>query len=225
MIKIFSKLIIFSAIADILAPCFLYAANCPGNVNEYLDMIESYKPLQSDSTGLISFVKCIYEPVWNYVEHPDSLWDPDFDSTIFERTWKDRERVIRDVAPLAKSADDSLRLAAAAALAYYNYPPSNQILKYYPDGPFKAVLYAILNDTVEVGWTIDRYLAAEKLAGTDPETSLRDRMIYLGLLYHIAMPNSVPFINELIQNEKSVELNNAAAAVKRRITLLNPIIE
>lgn len=200
------------------------AQDCSRDINYYLGQVTSFKSTE-DSAELIPIMKCISSPVWSYVEHPDSFWSADFNVSIYEKTWRNYLSVIKVLIPLTKSSIDSLRLETAAALAYYGFPPSDQILKNYPDGPFKAVLFAILNDTTTIGWVQDRYDEAQAQAQINPEFSERDRMIYLGLLYHIAMPRAIPFLNRLIKYEASDKLKAAAIKAEERIKTLHPEIK
>lgn len=219
-----NRILILSGVIFLTLAHFAIAQDCPHDINYYLSQITSLKSTE-DSVELIPIMKCISSPVWFYVEHPDSFWSPDFGARIYEKTWRDYLSVMKTLIPLTKSSNDSLRLQTAAALAYYNYPPSDQMLKDYPDGPFKAVLFAILNDTMIIGWVEDRYDKALAQAPINPEISERDRMIYLGLLYHIAMPRAIPFLNRLIRFESSDNLKAAAMKAEERIKTLHPEIK
>jgi hypothetical protein len=196
------------------------AQECPHDINYYLSQVTSFKSTE-DSAELIPIMKCISSPAWFYVNHPDSFWSADFNASIYEKTWRDYLSVVKILVPFTNSSIDNLRLETSAALAYYDFPPSDQILKNYPDGPFKAVLFAILNDTTTIGWVEDRYDKALAKAQINPEISERDRMIYLGLLYHIAMPRAIPFLNRLIKYEASDKLRAAAMKAEQRIKSLH----
>ena len=197
------------------------AQECTGDLNYYLDQITAFKAGQ-DSANLVPFVKCISSPARYYVDNPDSFWSPDFNSKIFGRTWKDYLLVMRALIPITTSSIDSLRLETAVALAYYNYPASNQMLKDYADAPFMAVLFAILNDTTIIGWAEDRYDEAAEKESITPDLSIRNRYIYLGLLYHIGLPDAMPFLNRLIRTESSDKLKAAAINARERIEALHP---
>jgi hypothetical protein len=193
---------------------------CGNNIPELLDRIEKAES-DSDSAELAELIRCLSEPAGKWISDDDAFFSEDALEKIEAETNRDRLRVYKILIPLVASDDWLVSREAAGSLAYFGYAPAGQMLDGYPDGPLKAVLYAIVDYKDSYRWAIDRLLRIER--GSQPEGDLHDvRTTYLGLLFHLAEPLSLPFLNKLILSGDDPEIRARAQQVKRRILELNP---
>jgi len=196
------------------------AFDCDGTVSDLLDRIESFHA-KTDTGKLAGLVKCLYAPAAHYVKEYDSFASEEILRKIDKETHQDRLRVIKVLVPLTRSDDWLLAQESAAALAYYGYPPSQELLTNYPDGPIKAILYSILGYQRSYRWGIDQFNRVERQSRPD-SLILVAKMNYLNLLYHLASPASLPFVNSLIVSSQPEMIKARAELVRQRIIALHP---
>jgi hypothetical protein len=202
------------------------ASDCEGTVTDLLDtldMIEDY-PSKTDTGKLVELLKCLYAPAARYVKEYDSFASEESLEKIRNETHQNRLKVIKLLIPLTRSDDWFLAQEAAAALAYYGYPPSQELLANYPDGPVKAILYSILGYERSYRWGIDRFIRVERQSKSD-SPALAAKMTYLNLLYHLATPESIPFLNNLIASSQPQMIKARALLIKQRIIALHPEVK
>lgn len=196
------------------------SSDCDGTVSDLLDRIENFQP-ETETERLARLVKCLYAPAAYYVKEYDSFASEEILGEIERETHQNRLRVIKVLIPLTRSDDWLLVQQAAAALAYYGYSPGQELLASYPDNPVKAVLYSILGYERSYRWSIDQFNKAERQAKPDSST-LAAKMTYLNLLYHLATPASLPFVNDLIDSWPSEIIKARAGLIRQRIVALHP---
>jgi hypothetical protein len=196
------------------------ASDCEGTVTELLDRIEDFPP-EMDTGKLAELLKCLYAPAAQYVNEYDSFASEKSLEKIWNETNQNRLRVIKVLAPLSRSDDWLLVQEVAAALAYYGYPPSQELLTVYPDGPIKAVLYSILGYERSYRWAIDQFCRLERQSKPD-SSALVAKMTYLNLLYHLAMPASLPFVNSLVDSSQPEMIKARTELIRQRIRSLHP---
>lgn len=196
------------------------ASDCDGTVSGLLDRIESSRP-KTDTGKLAELVKCLYAPAAYYVKEYDSFASEEILRKIDKETHQDRLRVIKVLVPLTRSNDWLLAQEAAAALAYYGYPPSQELLTNYPDNPIKAILYSILGYQRSYRWGIDQFCRLDRQSTPD-SSAIVAKMTYLNLLYHLALPASLPFVNSLIDSSRPEMIKVRAGLVRQRIIALHP---
>ncbi len=199
------------------------ASGCEGTVTDLLDMIEDFPP-KTDTGKLVELLKCLYAPAATYVKEYDSFASEKSLEKIWNETHQNRLKVIRLLVPLTRSDDWLLAQEAAAALAYYAYPPSQELLANYPDGPIKAILYSILGYERSYRWGVDRFIRVERQSKPD-SSALAAKMTYLNLLYHLASPESIPFLNNLIDSSQPQMIKARALLIKQRIIALHPEVK
>lgn len=216
--KITLLILLFSITAS--API---ASDCEGTVTDLLDMIEELPP-KTDTGKLAELLKCLYAPAAHYVKEYDSFASEKSLEKIRNETLQDRLKVIKLLVPLTRSDDWLLAQEAAAALAYYGYPPSQELLANYPDGPIKAILYSILGYERSYRWSIDQFIRAERKSKPD-SLALAEKMTYLNLLYHLARPESIPFLNNLVDSSQPQIIKARALLIKQRIIALHPEVK
>lgn len=184
--------------------------------------------------------KCEQEENWQELSGLlDSLWNPavdfvrdyerfgadDFLQQFVNSTDSERVDVFRTLVPLLQVKDKFIWNKVVAGLAFYKYPPAEQMLADYPDSPVKAVLYAILGYRRAYRWAIDRLSELDREPVAENSEMMTERMAYLNLLYWLAEPGSLPFVNELIKLEKNEIIKSAAERVRDRIYSLHPETE
>ena len=199
------------------------ASDCDGTVSDLLDRIEDFQP-ETETGKLGGLVKCLYAPAAYYVKRYDSFASENILGEIEKETHQDRLKVIKVLVRLTHSDDWLLAQEVAAALAYYGYPPSQQLLANYPDGPVKAVLYSILGNESSYRWGIDQFNRIERQTKPD-SLALAAKMSYLNLLYHLAAPASLPFVNSLIDSSQPEMIKARAELIRQRIIALHPELE
>lgn len=196
------------------------ASDCEETVTDILDRIEDFPP-EMDTAKLAELLKCLYAPAAGYVKEYDSFASEKSLEKIWNETNQNHLRVIKILAPLTRSDDWLLVQETAAALAYYGYPPSQELLTGYPDGPIKAVLYSILGYKRSYGWAIDQFCRLERQSKPD-SSALVAKMTYLNLLYHLTMPASLPFVNSLVDSSQPEMIKVRAELIRQRIRSLHP---
>jgi hypothetical protein len=193
---------------------------CGNDIPVLLDRIEEVKS-GTDSAGLVQLLRCLSEPVVRWVSDADLFFSEDALDEIEAATDKDRLRVYKILIPLISSDDWLVSQEAAASLAYYGYAPAGQMLDGYPNGPMKAVLYAVVDYKESYRWAIDQLIKSDRLS--QPEDEANDNAaVYLGLLYRLAEPLSLPYLNGLISSDVDPELQARAELVRERIFRLHP---
>lgn len=194
--------------------------DCGDEVADILDRIERVES-DSDAIRLSRLLACLSEPAREFVRDYDSFASEEVLDEIERKTAENRLRVIKVAVPLSASKDWLVSQEAAAALAYYGYTPAGQMLDEYPDGPLKAVLYAIVGYDRSYRWAVDQFRKIER--SSKPDSSLKKaRMAYLNLMFHLAEPQSLPFLNEVISSGNDGELKARADLAKNRILELHP---
>jgi hypothetical protein len=199
------------------------ALDCDGTASDLLSRIENFQP-ETETGELAQMVKCLYAPAAYYVRQYDSFASEEVLEDIERKTDQNRLRAIKILIPFTRSEDWLLVQESSAALAYYGYSPSRQLLANYPDTPVKAVLYSILGYEQSVRWGIDQFNRAERESEPD-SLSLAAKMTYLNLLYHLAAPASLPFIEGLIDSSQSEIIKTRAKLIRQRVIVLHPGLE
>lgn len=193
---------------------------CGNDIPTILDRIEKAES-DTGSAELVELLRCLSKPAGKLILDDDAFFSEDALEKIEAETNRDRLRVYKILIPLVASDDWLVSQEAAASLAYFGYTPAGQMLDGYPDGPLKAVLYGIVGYRDSYRWAIDQLLRIERGSQSEGD-SLDARTTYLGLLYHLAEPLSLPFLNELILSDGDPEIRARAELVRRRILQLNP---
>jgi hypothetical protein len=199
------------------------ASDCDGTASDLLSRIESFQP-ETETGELAQMVKCLYAPAAYYVEEYDFFASEEILKEIGRETDQNRLRAIKVLIPLTRSEDWLLAQESSAALAYYGYSPGRQLLADYPDTPIKAVLYSILGYEQSIRWGIDQFNRAERESKPD-SLNLAAKMTYLNLLYHLAAPASLPFVNGLISSSQSEIIRARAKLIRQRVIALHPELE
>ena len=134
--------------------------------------------------------------------------------------------------------------SAAKALAYYRWPQSYEYLVEvqgsseplgFPGWPQsieyklairgsteKAILFAMLGSTKAVPWIIQQYERFDRVFRSRPIFSYPQKMTYLNALYHLATPETLPFLDEVLKNPKPEKVKPRAEMVRDRILELFP---
>lgn len=200
--------------------CPAVGQGCSDSVPALLDRIEGMKS-ETDTAELVELLKCLSKPAERWVRDYDSFASEQAMEKIEKETEPYRLRVYKILIPLSSSGDWLVADEAAAALVYYGYTPAGEMLDSYPDGPKKAVLYAIVGYKSSYRWAMDRILEIDRSSHQEDGAD-KARMVYLGLLYHLAEPRSLPFLNGLISSQENSEVRARAELVRERILKLNP---
>jgi hypothetical protein len=69
---------------------------------------------------------------------------------------------------------------------------------------------------------VDHYQKADRESRSEPELALVNKMAYLNLLYHIAMPQSLPFLRKLLERQEPEKAKARAKMALDRILTLHP---
>jgi hypothetical protein len=116
------------------------------------------------------------------------------------------------------------RCHAAEALAFYRWPSAFEYLiecKTKADIYQSPTIYAILGDKRAVPVIIEEYRKLDKEYRSKPIHSYRQKMILLNVLYHLASPDSLSFVEEVIANPRPKEIKPRALKVKKRIIYID----
>ncbi len=210
--------LLLSTSASVAIPC-----DTDETVSDLLERIENFRS-KTETGKLAGLVKCLYAPAAHYVDEYDSFASEESLERIRDETRQDRLKVIKVLVPLSRSDDWLLAQEAAAALAYYGYPPSQELLSIYPDGPIKAIFYSILGYERSHRWGIDQFCRLDRQSTPD-SSAMVSKMTYLNLLYHLASPASLPFINSLIESSQPEMIRARAELIRQRIMSLHPEIK
>jgi hypothetical protein len=217
-LKLVGEALIILMISNLTSP--VLSRDCGDNVPALLERIEGMKS-ETDTSELVELLKCLSKPAERWVRDYGSFASEQAMKKIEKETEPYRLRVYKILIPLSSSGDWLVADEAAAALAYYGYTPAGQMLDNYRDGPLKAVLYAIIGYKRSYLWAIDRLLESDRVSHPEDD-SIEVRMAYLGLLYHLAEPRSLPFLNGLISSQENPEVRARAELVRERILKSNP---
>ncbi len=212
------KVLIVSTALCLASP--LSAREYEDNIPAILDRIEELES-ESDSAELVELLRCLSKPAEELITDDDLFFSEDALVKIEAATDACRLRVYTVLVPLSSSEDWLVAQEAAASLAYYGYTPAGQMLDRYPDGPLKAVLYAIVDYKSSYRWAIDRLLELQRKSQPGAGRGEAGR-VYLGLLYHLAEPLSLPFLNQLISSDVEPEIRAHAELARKRILGLHP---
>jgi hypothetical protein len=188
------------------------------------DWLEEIKQ-NSSSDGvekLIGPVLCLSQKADYYADHYDEFIKSGVMEKIEAETEKNRLKVIRLLVPLTDSPSRELRQAAVAALAYYRYHPSGDMLDEYPDGAKKAVLYAIVGYRNAMVWAIDEFDFLDRDGDSGDEETIIGQMACLNLLYYLAEPQCLQFIESVMLRHEPLLVRVRAMMVKDRIYQLHP---
>ena len=194
---------------------------CAGTPREWLDLIES-RLSANDSVRLTEPVNCLSHPAEFYVSHYDDFIKDGVMKRIEAETRNERLRVFKLLMPLARSGNRDLSLEAMAALAYYRYHPSADMMGIYPDGPKKAVLLAIVGQRRSFIWAMNQYEILDRAGDVGAGDKTIAKMAYLNLLYYLAEPGSLEFVKDIIRRPESDSIIARAQLIIERIYQLNP---
>ncbi len=193
-------------------------------IGEVLERIEKHEK-NGDRQDLIDLLRCLWVPAVEYVNDYDKFIAEGVFDDIEEATYGDRLDVIRVLDPMIDSKDSILRGEVAAALAYYGYPPAKQWLRDFPDGPQKAIFFAILDHKRAYRWAIDQLKIADIKERSGENDLLVERMAYLNLIFYLAEPASLPFLDGLLVSAADEKIKDRAKMAKDRILELHPEIK
>jgi len=214
----------FSIFLSTLFESTAAAADCPEKFDDALRRIAAGY-LSGNRENLFLNLRCLRRPVEEYAADYERFGSDDIFDKIERDTYNERLDVIKILTPMMKSKDRLTRGEIAATLAYYNFPSSKQWLSEYPDSPQKAVLYAILKYSRSYRWAIDRLSGMNGSAKGTEDARLAEKMAYLNLLYHLAEPASLPFVESLIDTSSDQRLNRRALEIREKILRMNPDIK
>ena len=200
------------------------AEDCGKNVPAILVEIEQCD-VNENRQELIGLLRCLWAPAVDLVKDYDDFIKEDTFEKIENANYKDRLDIIRVLVPLLKSKDRIIKNEVVAALAYYRYPTTKQLLADYPDSPQKAIFYAILRYGSSYRWAIDQLEKLKRGENQGENISIIDWMAYLNLLYRLAEPGSLSYVNELGQSSLPEEIRARAELVKARILELHPEVK
>lgn len=198
--------------------------NCDDSAAKILERIEGYDPIE-DRAILLEQLRCLLKPAEDLASDTDRLMSDKTFQDIEEATLNNRLSVIKIIVPLTKVRDRIISDEAAAVLAYYRYPPAKQMLSRYPNGPLKAVLYAILGYGRAYRWAIDRMEWLEHGKDIPDSVSFNEWKAYMNLLYHLAEPGSIFFLDGVIASSQPEPIKKRAEEIKARILKLHPEIK
>ncbi|MFA5143608.1 MAG: hypothetical protein WC522_05520 [Candidatus Omnitrophota bacterium] len=118
-----------------------------------------------------------------------------------------------------KSRLEINRRAAAETLAYYRWPGAYEYLAgcAISQPERRAVLYAILGDKRAVPWIIEQYRKIDSAYRKNPGQSYPMKMTFLNALYHLASPESLSFVEEIIGSPRPEKIKPRAIKVKQKI--------
>lgn len=199
-------------------------AECDRTIAETLKRIEKHDE-NGNRQDLIDLLRCLWVPAVEYVNDYDKFIADDIFDDIEEATYGDRLDVIRVLDPMIESKDSIVRGEIAAALAYYGYPPAKQWLRDFPDGPEKAIFYAILDHKRTYRWAIDQLNKTEIREKNGESDLLVERMAYLNLIFHLAEPASLPYLDSIIGSTMEEKVISRAEMARVRILELHPKIK
>lgn len=200
------------------------AEDCGMRVPEILRKIESQKE-KGDRRESLELLRCLGVPAEEMVRSYDEFIQEKTLVDLEEATYKDRLDVIRILVPLLETKDRIVKNEIVAVLAYYRYPPAKQLLSNYPDGPQKAVFYAILGHGRAYLWAIDQLETSKRSEATEDSAFVVEQMAYLNLLYYLSEPRSLPYIDKFIESSQPGTVKNRAEMVRRKICETHPDIK
>lgn len=201
----------------------LIAADCQQTTRSILERIKKLDTVK-DREELLDLLACLYAPATEMTRSYDSFIKPQALSDLESSTHEDRLDVIRILVPMMATKDLILKSELVAALAFYKYPPVEQLLAAYPDGPLKAVFYTILDYKRSYLWGIDQ-LERSLRADQDSDSSVvAERMSYLNLLYYMAKPESLPYLHNFLESSAGEMEKKRAQLAIERIRNLHPDI-
>jgi hypothetical protein len=219
-----SKAIRFVLLICLLLILFSQAEGGQRNVQEILKAIETCDPA-ADRAKLIELIGLLWAPAARFVSNYDEFIGESTMEDIEKATYEDRLDVIRILVPLINRKDPILTNEIAAAFSYYNYPPAKQMLSDYPDGPQKAVFYAILGHGRSYRWAVDQYEKIGRGGSDSIKSAVVEKLAYLNLLYFLAQPESLPFVRRVEADSEILKIRERAARVRDRIMRLHPEIK
>jgi len=218
------RILLISVMVLIWIPSFAKAVDCDLPVKKILANIEKLD-MSKDRDSLLVLLECLWSPAELFIMNYDYFIE---DSTfaIHEReTYDDRLDVVKILVPMLKTKDLVLRNDIVAALAYYKYPETRQLLSHYPFGALKAVFYALLDYKRSYLWAIDQLDRTENLANSREREDRDERMAYLNLLYYLAEPGSLPFLNKFIVSSQNQTEKDRAILARDKILAAHPDIK
>jgi hypothetical protein len=84
------------------------------------------------------------------------------------------------------------------------------------------VILGILGDKKAIPYLIDRFKHFDKLYQKHPMSCYCDKMQILNALYHLASPEMIPFLEEIIRTPRDVKYQDRAELVLARVKELFP---
>ncbi|MEE9552830.1 MAG: hypothetical protein V3W18_00930 [candidate division Zixibacteria bacterium] len=198
--------------------------DCDQSIGEVLERIENHDQ-NGDRQELLELLRCLWAPAVEFIDDYDKFASNRILDDIEEATHNDRLDVIRVLDPMMVSKDQIIRGEVAAALAYYRYPWAKQLLSDYPDGPQKAVFYAILDYKRMYRWAIDQLTKTDIRERNGESDLLTERMAYMNLVFHLAEPASLPYLDRTIGSTSEKKIKDRARMARDRILKLYPKIK
>jgi hypothetical protein len=198
----------------IIAPSS-FAGECTEGSEFYFKTLAA-ADIDKDQSNLIL---CLCNKVNYYILGYEYFASPTALDKINKENEPIRKMVWGTLPKFLKSKSEINRCAATQALAYYKWPGSYEYLTVCEniDPERKAISYAVLGDKRAIPWVIGQYKNIDSLYKKNPQQSYPQKMTYLNALYHLASPESLPFIEEIINNPASKEIKERATKVKKRI--------
>lgn len=226
---------LFICIVFVILPQFIsgnfvkkaFIGECLYSKEEYLNELAKLNPEDSSSVYNSAYgsesIYCLYSNLNYLVMGYEYFVSVSALEKIKSENESTKELAYKILPKFLKSNDESIKRDAAFALAYYGWENSyNYILSSDGGTQEKAILYAILGKKSCIGWIIEQYKKIDKTYSKNPIFSYPDKMTYLNCLYHLASPESLKFVNEIISNPKPLKIKSRAELVRNRIFELYP---
>lgn len=174
---------------------------------------------QSEAKARNRRLKCL----WSHVLYLDMGYEhfasPTAVVRIHKRTEPRKSRVY-EILPRFLEFPDT-RQDAAMVLGFYSWPKSYDHLVQVEDlATEKAIVFAVLGNKKAVPWLIQQYRRIDRKFRSRPIFSYPQKMTYLNALYHLATPEALPFLDEVIENPKPEKIKPRAERVRERIVEL-----
>jgi hypothetical protein len=227
-------LFLFGIVWTILIASRSFAGECLGCKEDYLKAISKADP-KSEHPGIRYEMECLYHQVvylkmgYEYFASPTAI------KKIQKENEPTKDLAYEVLPKFLESPSPHIRRSAIEALAYYGWPESFEYLMklehkskggdYRETISFschKAIPFAILGDKRAIPWIIGEFKKVDKMYRSRPMFSYPSKMTYLNALYHLASPEILPFINEVIKNPKPKKIKSRAKKVRSRIYELFP---
>ena len=202
-------------------PAKSWAGDCMDGTREtYLRTLERLDV--NDEINSVRALDCLIKPVAYYIMGFEYFARATVLPEI-QRETKATKSLAGDVIPKFLTSKAAMtRCLAAGTLAFYGIPEAYDSLQECSDVSERATFYAILGDQKAIPWIISQYRDADGRYRSNPSASFQLKMVLLNALYHLASPETLPFLNEIIESPRPKTVLPRALKVKSRIEKLFP---